>query len=425
MTSSPPKERSRRSRSRSRSLSPNARPESPASKISRIPRILRIPRVETNGSLERTFTPTHTLDHSGTQAIYTSIANNQCWKMDGKYYMVFLHIYKDCPLTNRFLELTTELLINPVARVGRSEQSEQTVKSADKLSEGIYTFMTCYDKYGEIMIFLMKAASVFEFGTKHIQMLARARRFLHIDDLDSLKIWYTGEIIVDVYGQIWYNFMSGTFSMYKYTTPGTQLDQAKTLVETILKRLGHTSVSYTREVLLTSSNLPLKRSNLTFFQENGIRIFEFRTEPDCEKFNEEVQLIPVENSDEATVKAMDDAAVIANFHRAQNTIFETIKIKVDTLLKKTDGKIYSPDKTCNWKDAVRNCVLGPGGLNGLLNKVRTFLSPFILLNRNFRGGQNQYKYRNKKYKTGIRNNRTRTRTRTRKMRRQNRSRRIY
>ena len=388
--------------------------------------LLKVARVETAGSLVRHNKPTHVLDHSGTQNIYTSIANNQCWPFNGKFYMVNLPVYSDNPLINLFLELTTTLLINPIGSKFNIENAESVqsanadlqlgVKKHDVLSEGIYTFMTCHNDSGEIMIFLMKAETIFEFGTKHIQMLHRARKFIGISWHNPLNIWYTGEISKTAHG-IKYNFMSGTFSMQRYTKTPEQLVAAKDLVETILGRLGHTNVKYTPLVLLTSETLPLNVSDLKFFKDNHVGVYEFEDENNCDQFNMEVQRMRPDDtttrhlnetklfakSKEHETKQMDTAVMFHMFHRHQDELAarpDFIKI-----LKTYKGTIYTSDKKCD-DGILTKCVKGAHWLTKLYTDLYNGIMHWRDIRRRV-GGRRTNKMKMRKFRPRTRRNRSR------------------
>jgi hypothetical protein len=402
--STPGQSNKRRQRSPFRSPSPN------------------IARVDTKGSLVKDNIPTHRLNDDGTQEIYTSIANNQCWSLDRKFYMVNLPVYSDDPVINRFLELTTTLLINPVGDnfdegVNENVKSakaglQQGAKTYDKLSDGIYTFMTCYNTKDEIMIFLMKANTIFEFGTKHIQMLHRARKILGISALDSLKIWYTGEILKTADG-IKYNFMSGTFSMQKYTGTEESLKVAKRLVETILARLGHTDVEYTDEVLLTSKTLPLNYSDLVFFKKNRVGVYEFDRSSDCHKFNSAVQSM---NLADMNAQHLEDFKKLEKFFHTKNEEIPDNAITVmfhthqDELAQRTveilqtyNGTIYTyDDKMCG--GILGACMTGGVWLKVLYEKLKNIM-PWRKKPRV--GGRRTNKMKMRKFRPRTRRNRTR------------------
>ena len=378
--------------------------------------------VPTDGSLVKKNKETHKLDDDGTQDIYTSIANNQCWKLNGKFYMVNLPVYSDDPLINRFLELTTTLLINPIGSkfdIGNTESVQsanaglqQGAKTYDKLSDGIYTFMTCYNTNGEIMIFLMKANTIFEFGTKHIQMLHRARKILRILKSESLKIWYTGEILKTASG-IKYNFMSGTFSMQKHTGTDESLEVAKSLVETILARLGHTKVEYTVDVLLTSKTLPLNYSDLDFFNANRVGVYEFNQWVDCDLFNDAVQNIP---NDAITrkqvtelelllrrtpIKDIPDIDITAIFHRHQDELAQRPRFK--QILNEFNGTIYTSDKKCGGS-ILGACMSGTKWLFNLYTDLYKGIMPW---HKKPVGGRRTNKMKMRKFRPRTRRNRTR------------------
>ena len=337
--------------------------------------------------------------------------------------MVNLPVYSDNPLINRFLELTTTLLINPIGSkfdIGNTESVQSAnaglqpgVKKHDVLSEGIYTFMTCHNESDEIMIFLMKAETIFEFGTKHIQMLHRARKFIGISGPKPLNIWYTGEILKTAHG-IEYNFMSGTFSMQRYTKTPEQLVAARNLVETILGRLGHTDVKYTPRVLLTSKTLPLNVSDLKFFKDNHVGVYEFEDENKCDQFNMEVQRMRPDatttrhlnertelfaNSKEHETKQM----VTDMFHRHQDELAG--RIEFIQILKKYNGTIYTSDKKCD-DGILTKCVKGAHWLTELYTDLYKGIMPWHRKKPRV-GGRRTNKMKMRKFRPRTRRNRSR------------------
>jgi len=334
--------------------------------------------------------------------------------------MVNLPVYSDNPLINRFLELTTTLLINPVGtnfndRNTESVQSaraglQQPGKEYDELGDGIYTFMTCHDKKGDIMIFLMKAKTIFEFGTKHIQMLHRARKILGISAPDPLNIWYTGEILKTASG-IEYNFMSGTFSMQRYTGTQDKLAEAKALVETILTRLGHTTVEYTPSVLLTSDTLPLDSSDLKFFKANHIGVYEFEDENNCDQFNDAVQqrMNPHKKHKKLELTGHETREEITRmFHEYQDKLQDDEDFK--KILQTYNGTIYTSDKKCIGIgiDILRTCMSGTKWLIELYEKFKYSIMPWRDIGRRVGvGGRRTNKMKMRKFRPRTRRNRTR------------------
>ena len=195
--------------------------------------------------------------------------------------------------------------------------------------------------------------------------------------------------------------MSGTFSMQDYTGTDASLEEAQSLVGTILARLGHNNVQYTQEILLTSKTLPLDHSDLKFFKENHVGVYEFKGKDRCDSFNSAVQRMKLHKKIVLTGHETRDE-ITRMFHEYQDKLQDEDFIKI---LQTHNGTIYTSDKKCD-DGILTKCVKGAHWLTELYTDLYKGIMPWHRKKPRV-GGRRTNKMKMRKFRPRTRRNRSR------------------
>lgn len=191
------------------------------------------------------------------------ISNTQCFGIDGKFYYVHIDPYQ-----NEELNKMTPVLENP-----------------DELEDGCYTYVIVSMKMSETpILYLTKVLTLFEFGTKHQQLL---RKVLKINSVNNAKyvLYYAGEIRKsgDV---IKFNFFSGTYKM-KYRISKKELPTAASFTSNLINRItgNKYKTEFETDPLIDKDSLKLTYKDLDDLRSIGAQISQFDNERTCIRYS--------------------------------------------------------------------------------------------------------------------------------------------
>jgi hypothetical protein len=140
-----------------------------------------------------------------------------------------------------------------------------------------------HDSNPEKFLYLIKTTSLFEFGTKHHQLVHRVMK--RNPDWKRIHIYYSGELQCDSHGQLVFNFFSGTFDMKHQIKEKTMSNDVtyftnllREKVEVEGSRHLEQTILFKKCPLITSELFPLKRDDLDRYKSFGAIIYEFQGE---------------------------------------------------------------------------------------------------------------------------------------------------
>ena len=206
----------------------------------------------------------------------------------GKYYYIHLDSYDTSHATTSIIDEVSRLLVNPAefepgayytyivaAVIGKNLQTDKIeILSHTKKPE----------------IYAARTINMFEFGTKHHQIMYRkaiqdeglfrelSKSYKNI----QYRIYASGEIMCVNSDTLIYNFISGTYKMKTHMTP-TRIIYEKAYFTYMMRRIAptYTNIAFENQALITEKVLPLTKQELSRLRNHGVRYFLFDTPNKC------------------------------------------------------------------------------------------------------------------------------------------------
>jgi hypothetical protein len=206
----------------------------------------------------------------------------------GKYYYIHLDSYDTSPTTINIIDEVSRLLVNPAefepgayytyiisAVIGKNIQTDKIeILSHTKKPE----------------IYVARTINMFEFGTKHHQIMYRKAiqdEALFAELSKSYKniqyrIYASGEIMCVNSDTLIYNFISGTYKMKKHMTP-TRIIYEKAYFTYMMRNMAptYTNIAFQKQALITDEVLPLTKEELSRLRNRGVQYYLFDTPNKC------------------------------------------------------------------------------------------------------------------------------------------------
>lgn len=189
-----------------------------------------------------------------------AIKHTQCNEIDGKYYFVHLNPYESSLLQEKL----------PVI---------EDVEKLKDANDGIYTYVVLSLDDGPVKIYLIRVLNIYEFGTKHQQLVHRIACINN--KCKKYNLFYAGEVLKEG-DVVRFNFYSGTFKMEtKLKKKNTSKDI--NYVKRFLDRSG-INVEFVNEPLIIPENLQLTKQDIDLYKSIGANVFEFDNKDKCDTF---------------------------------------------------------------------------------------------------------------------------------------------
>lgn len=188
------------------------------------------------------------------------IINNQCLQIGDKYYLVQID-----PYYNMLLHDINPILENPV-----------------DFDDGIYMYVILSLDGSLPILYAIKVLSLYEFGTKHQQLIQRIA--CNESSCKKIQLYYAGEIMKNN-DNLTFNFFSGTYKMKKKINK-KELPTAIMFTTNLINNVTNNkyNTQFIDKPLLTNDILPLTHNDLNKLKEIGATIIEFNNKNDCTDF---------------------------------------------------------------------------------------------------------------------------------------------
>jgi hypothetical protein len=206
----------------------------------------------------------------------------------GMYYYIHVDSYDTSPITTSIIDEVSPLLVNPtefepgayytymiVSIIGNDPETDKTV---------------VLSQTGQPELYATKTINMYEFGTKHHQIMYRkaiqdkalfaelAKKYKNVE----YRIYAAGEIMCVTENKLIFNFISGTYKMKKHMT-ATRVRYEQAYFTYMMSNIApkYSTILFQQLALITENVLPLTRRELSRLRRHNIPLFLFDTEHKC------------------------------------------------------------------------------------------------------------------------------------------------
>jgi len=202
----------------------------------------------------------------------------------GKYYYIHINSYDTSSNVRNIIEKVSPLLINPSTFESGSYYTYMLVSPCTRMST---------NKVPKPQLYVTKTENMFEFGTKHHQIMYRlaTRSSEEEDDIANNRhndkkyiIYAAGEIMCENDNTLIFNFISGTYRMKKCISKRRRKYE-EAYITHIMKSIAprYTNINFQEEVLVTENTVPLTKEYLSILRRYNIPVFVCNTREQCNK----------------------------------------------------------------------------------------------------------------------------------------------
>ncbi len=198
----------------------------------------------------------------------------------GKYYYIHINPYDTSLNVKNLIDKVSPLLINP-----------STFESGS-----YYTYMIAspYLKSKKIkpQLYVTKTANMFEFGTKHHQIMYRLAKYNKEEEdrgannskNQEYVIYAAGEIMCENENTLHFNFISGTYHMKKCIS-NRRRKYEEAYITHMMKSIApvYTNIIFQTKVLLTVNTVPLTKQYLSILRRYNIPVFLHDAREKCDE----------------------------------------------------------------------------------------------------------------------------------------------
>ena len=203
----------------------------------------------------------------------------------GKYYYIHIDPYDSSPITQSIIDEVSPLLINPIefepgafytyvvaSIIGKDRNTNNTVSLSP------------------IQLYATKTINMYEFGTKHQQILYRmairdealfmelAKSYHKIE----YRLYVAGEIMCINKSALVFNFFSGTYKMKRHISDKRTKYEAAYIIYMIKQTApNYTNIRFHKSPLITNEVLPLTKKELSRLRNHHISMVLFDTPYQC------------------------------------------------------------------------------------------------------------------------------------------------
>jgi hypothetical protein len=195
----------------------------------------------------------------------------------GKYYYIHIDPYDTSPKTTRVIDEISPVLTNPTEFEPGS----------------FYTFIVAATTHSTPQLYATKAINMYEFGTKHHQILYRmAIQDEHLDNSYNkieYRLYSAGEILCINKNTLLFNFYSGTYKMKKHISNRRAKYEAA-YMKYMIQQYAHnyTNIRFQHLPVITNEVLPLTKAELSRLRRHNIPMFLFDTPDQCKNMRNDI-----------------------------------------------------------------------------------------------------------------------------------------
>ena len=208
----------------------------------------------------------------------------------GKCYYIHVNPYDTSSTTTNIIDEVSPLRVNPA---DFESGAYYTYVVADIIGNNLQTDkieILTHTKKPEL--YATKTINMFEFGTKHHQIMYR--KAIQDEELFAelsksyknikYRIYTAGEIMCVNTDTLIYNFISGTYKMKKHMT-STRIIYEKAYFTYMMRSIAptYTNIIFTQPALITEKVLPLTKEELSRLRNRGVHYFLFDTPHQCNR----------------------------------------------------------------------------------------------------------------------------------------------
>lgn len=206
----------------------------------------------------------------------------------GKHYYIHLDSYDTTSKTSNVIEDVSPLIVNPSAFEPGAYYTYIVAAVIGKEPETNKTVVL--SQTGEPELYTTNTVSMYEFGTKHHQIMYRKamqdeelfRELSKTYKSVEYRIYAAGEIVCINDDTLIFNFISGTYKMKKHITKNrSKYEEAyfTYMMHNIAPK--YSTILFQRHALIEEDVLPLTRKELSRLRRYNVPIFLFDTRHKC------------------------------------------------------------------------------------------------------------------------------------------------
>jgi hypothetical protein len=208
----------------------------------------------------------------------------------GKYYYIHINSYDTSFNVRNLIDKVSPLLTNPSTFEPGSYYTYMIVALSPS-SHPVQTPKPKPKPKPKPQLFVTKTANMFEFGTKHHQIMYRLALAKHNDKENSTNnknknqeyiIYAAGEIMCENENTLHFNFISGTYHMKKCISDRRRKYE-EAYVMHMMKSIApiYTNIIFQTKALITEDTVPLTKEYLSLLRQHNIPVFLYDTREGC------------------------------------------------------------------------------------------------------------------------------------------------
>jgi hypothetical protein len=201
----------------------------------------------------------------------------------GKYYYIHINSYDTSSNVRNLIDKVSPLLINP-----------STFESGS-----YYTYMIvslCSSSHAmpkpkpKLQLYVTKTENMFEFGTKHHQIMYRLANHNEEEEKDKINknnnqkyiIYSAGELMCENENTLIFNFISGTYDMERCISDRRRKYE-EAYITHMMKSIAplYTNIIFQKDVLITEDTVPVTKQYLSLLRRHNIPVFTYDTREQC------------------------------------------------------------------------------------------------------------------------------------------------
>lgn len=208
----------------------------------------------------------------------------------GKFYYIHIESYDTTPITTNIIDEVSPLLVNPAEFEPGAYYTYMIVDLVGKERDTNKTVVLSHT--GAPELYATKTINMYEFGTKHHQIMYRkaiqdealfaelAKTYKNVE----YRIYAAGEIMCVNKTTLIFNFISGTYKMKKHMT-ATRVRYEQAYFTFMMCNIApkYSTILFQQLTLITEEVLPLTRRELSRLRRHNVPLFLFDTQNKCDR----------------------------------------------------------------------------------------------------------------------------------------------
>ncbi len=200
----------------------------------------------------------------------------------GKYYYIHINSYDTSSNVRNLIDKVSPLLINP-----------STFESGSYYTYMIVSLLSSCNEMpkpkSKLQLYVTKTENMFEFGTKHHQIMYRLAKHNEEEEKDKINknnkqkyiIYAAGEIMCENENTLIFNFISGTYMKRCISDRRRKYEEA--YITHMMKSIAplYTNIIFQKEVLITEDTVPVTKQYLSLLRRYNIPVFMYNTRELC------------------------------------------------------------------------------------------------------------------------------------------------